>query len=77
MAAPRDPHCSSPGRLPATPFLVPTTTQHGPSCGERCACPAHGDHGLGPYLPAERQLRRDGAYVWCNRCRTAWREVAA
>ncbi len=58
-------------------ILVPVEIDHGDSCGERVDCPKHGDHGLAPYHPAERQRRASGVYVLCHRCRAAWHELAA
>lgn len=52
--------------------------QHGSACGvERIECPLHGAP-YGPhYLPAERQKRRGGTFVFAHDCGGAWREISA
>ena len=75
-----------PGHLPMTGpsdspdhtlrrFVPVRNLEHGPFCGERVDCPR--GHDLGPYHPAERQVRRDGVYVLCHICRGRWSEEAA
>lgn len=51
--------------------------QHGPACGERTSCPLCGEPDGPLYLPAERTVRRDGTFLYCNRCHQGWREIAA
>jgi hypothetical protein len=57
--------------------LVPTTAEHGGTCGgERVACPIHGLP-LGPlYRPAERQVRGGIVLIFAHDCRQAWRVAA-
>lgn len=55
--------------------LIPTQIDHGPVCGERIQCPRdHAD--LGPYHPAERQVRQNGTYILCHVCGSRWEEAA-
>lgn len=58
--------------------LLWTNAEHGPACGaERIECPIHGAP-FGPlYLPAERQRRRGGVFVFAHDCHGAWREISA
>ena len=61
-----------------SPLLVETSSgEHPAACGERVPCPLVGDHKLGLYNPAERQVRRLAVVVVCHACQRAWREVTA
>ena len=52
---------------------IPSNVEHGPACGERVACPVHGQP-YGPhYLPAELHHRVSSTYVIAHDCGRSWR----
>lgn len=57
-------------------ILAPGLRHDSEGCGERVDCPLGCEVG-GGYHPAERLSRRGGTFLYCNRCRTGWRELAA
>lgn len=62
----------------AARLLVPANgIDHGPACGERIPCPVHGTPNGPDYLPAERQIRQFGVFIFAHDCRRAWRELPA
>lgn len=59
----------------ATRLIKTTGLDHGPTCGDRVACPVCGLVN-GNYRPAEQQVRGDTAFIRCNRCKRSWRVAA-
>lgn len=60
-----------------TRLVLTSAGPHSAACGERVPCPFGGDHGLGVYRPAERQVRPLATIVTCHICQRSWREVSA